>query len=104
LHGAGAQVTSPLVTVPELEDLRRAIDEVDRKILELVAERVRLVLQVGDVKRSRNMSVYDPERERRVLDSLAAAAQEPLDVMTVKRIFERIIDESRRLEQRHVTR
>jgi chorismate mutase len=100
---SGAGNIAP-VTVPELEELRRAIDEVDRKILELVAERVRLVLAIGDIKRSRNLAVYDPERERRVLESLAAAAPELLDATTIKRIFERIIDESRRLEQHHVSR
>lgn len=104
MRAAGARVTSRLVTVPELERLRRAIDEVDRQILELVAERVRLVLQVGDVKRAHDMPVYDPERERRVLETLAAAAPEPLDATTIKRVFERIIDESRRLEQHHMTR
>lgn len=92
------------VTVPELETLRSAIDEVDRQILGLVAERVRLVLAVGDVKRERNMAVYDPERERRILDRLAANAPPPLDGTTVRRIFERLIDEARRLEQTHVTR
>jgi chorismate mutase len=92
------------VTVPELDELRRAIDAVDRKILELVAERVRLVLAVGDVKRARGLAVYDPERERRVLEALAELAPQPLDATTVKRIFERLIDESRRLEQHHVSR
>ena len=93
-----------LVTVPELETLRVAIDEVDRKILDLIAERVRLVLAVGDVKRERNMPVYDPDRERRILDRLASQAPAPLDGTTVRRIFERLIDEARRLEQGHVNR
>jgi len=92
------------VTIPELDELRRAIDDVDGKILHLVAERVRLVLAVGDIKRARNMPVYDADRERRVLERLAADAPPPLDATTVKRIFERLIDESRRLEQRHVSR
>jgi chorismate mutase len=92
------------VTVPELQTLRAAIDEVDREILDLLAERVRLVLAVGDVKRERNMPVYDPERERQVLDRLAASAPPPLDGTTVRRIFERLIDEARRLEQAHMNR
>jgi chorismate mutase len=96
--------TITTVAVPELEALRVAIDEVDRQMLDLIAERVRLVLAVGDVKRERNMPVYDPERERRVLDRLAAAAPPPLDGTTVRRIFERLIDEARRLEQAHVNR
>jgi len=91
------------VNAPELDALRLAIDDVDRRLLELMTERVRLVLAVGDVKRSRQMPVYDPERERRVLDRLASLAEAPLDGATVRRVFERLIDEMRRLEQHHVT-
>jgi chorismate mutase len=91
------------VTAPELDSLRFAIDEVDRKLLELMTERVRLVLLVGDLKRERQMPVYDPERERRVLDRLASLAESPLDGATVRRVFERLIDEMRRLEQHHVS-
>jgi chorismate mutase len=93
----------PRVTVPELEELRRAIDDVDRKLLELMAERARLVLAVGDVKRARQMQVYDPERERRVLERLGSLAEPPLDAATVHRVFERLIDEMRRLEQHHIS-
>jgi chorismate mutase len=91
------------VTVPELEELRRAIDEVDRKLLDLMAERARLVLAVGDIKRARQMAVYDPDRERRVLERLGLLAPAPLDAATVRRVFERLIDEMRRLEQIHVS-
>ena len=91
------------MTAPELDSLRSAIDEVDQRILELMAERVRLVLAVGDVKRASQMPVYDPERERRVLDRLASLAEPPLDGSTVRRVFERLIDEMRRLEQHHVS-
>ena len=86
----------------ELEVLRSAIDDLDRRILDLVAERVRVVLAVGDYKRKNGMPVYDPERERRMLERLANVAPKPLDGETVRRIFERLIDESRRLEQHHV--
>ena len=90
------------MTAPDLDALRRAIDDVDRKLLELMTERVRLVLAVGDVKRAQQMAVYDPERERRVLERLSSLAEPPLDGATVRRVFERLIDEMRRLEQHHV--
>jgi chorismate mutase len=48
------------------------------------------------------MAVYDPDRERSLLARLSESAPEPLDATTVRRIFERLIDESRRLEQHHV--
>lgn len=88
---------------PELAELRDAIDSLDRQILELVAQRVEVVLKVGDYKRARALRVYDPARERDVLDKLSAACRSPLTKETVRRIFERLIDESRRLEQLHVS-
>lgn len=88
---------------PELETLRQAIDDIDSKILELVMARVRVVLSVGEYKRKRGLAVYDPERERGLLDRLCSAAQPPLDRETVRRIFERLVDESRRIEQRHIS-
>jgi chorismate mutase-like protein len=88
----------------ELEALRSEIDAIDGRILELVAERVGLVLRVGELKRTSGAAVYDPERERRVLERLATQAVPPLDRETVKRVFERLIDESRRLELEHVRR
>ena len=93
----------PVKPDPELEALRQAIDEIDARILELVAARVRIVLSVGDYKRKRGMAVYDPERERGLLDRLCNAAPAPLDRETVRRIFERLVDESRRIEQHHMS-
>jgi chorismate mutase len=93
-----------MAAASEIDDLRRAIDEIDRQILELLAARVRVVLAVGDYKRRNGVAVYDPERERNLLARLASLAPEPLDGDTVRRIFERLIDESRRLEQHHVQR
>lgn len=86
----------------DLAELRRDIDAVDQQLLKLLHDRVRLVLQVGEYKRANNMKVYDPERERVVIDRLCSAAEPPLDAETIRRIFERLIDESRRIEQHHV--
>jgi chorismate mutase len=93
---------SPVKPAPELEALRRSIDDLDGRILQLIAERVRVVLAVGEYKRRNNLAVYDPERERRMLDRLCSQAPYPLDAETVRRIFERLIDESRRIEQHSI--
>lgn len=87
----------------ELDVLRQEIDSIDERILELVAARVRVVLRVGELKRRHNLPIYDPERERRMLERLGQRASHPLDGPTVRRIFERLVDESRRIEQRHVS-
>jgi len=89
---------------PTLEALRAEIDAIDQQILELVAARVRVVLRVGELKRRLGLPVYDPERERGMLERLAGRATPPLDLATIRRVFERLIDESRRLEQSHFDR
>ena len=86
---------------PELDALRRAIDDVDRRLLALIAERVNIVLKVGDYKRQRSLSIYDPERERIMIEQLIKLAPQPLNAEIVRRVFERVIDESRRIEQHH---
>ncbi len=91
-------VTSKL----DLDELRRGIDAVDQQILKLLHERVRLVMAVGEYKRERGIAVYDPARERALLDRLCKAAEPPLDAETIRRIFERMVDEMRRIEQHHV--
>jgi monofunctional chorismate mutase len=90
------------VTLPGLDALRDSIDEIDQQILKLLRRRLELVLEVGELKSQHQAEVYDPDRERRVLDALTNAAEPPLRPDTARRIFERIIDESRSQEQRHV--
>ncbi len=85
-----------------LAQLRAQIDDVDRRILALLADRVRLVVQVGDRKRALGIPVHDPQREQCVLERLVQLAGGPLDADMTKRVFERIIGESRRIEQEHL--
>ncbi len=83
----------------ELDELRRRIDALDTALLELLAQRVEVVLEVAAFKRRRGLRVYDPARERTVLARLSALGRAPLTDGIVRHVFERIIDECRRLEQ-----
>ena len=55
-----------------LDDHRKRIDELDDQILKLLDERAGVVSDVARAKREANLPTYDPERERQVLDRLAA--------------------------------
>jgi chorismate mutase/prephenate dehydratase len=57
-----------------LDDLRKRIDELDDAILTALDERARVVAEVGRAKRDANLPTYDPDRERLILDRLAARA------------------------------
>lgn len=86
------------MTLPGLLEVRTAIDAVDQKILELFRERLTLVMKVGEIKRVHSAPIYDPERERLVIERLLAGAGAPLDAQLVKRVFSALIEESRRIE------
>lgn len=88
--------------LPGLSDLRDEIDAVDSQILSLLHRRLELVYRVGEIKSAHGVKVYDPERERLMLNKLASLAKPPISGDMVRRIFERIIDEFRSQEQHHI--
>jgi len=82
-----------------IEDWRRKIDEIDRKLVELFNERSKCAIEIGKLKHAENLNVYDPEREQEVLRRIKEANHGPLDNESLQRLFERIIDECRRIER-----
>lgn len=83
----------------DIEDLRREIDRLDRDLLRIFNERANLALQIGEIKKELNLPVYDPEREKRIFDKMRGSNPGPLEDDAIVRLFERVIDESRRLER-----
>ena len=82
-----------------IEDWRKRIDEIDGKLLELLNERTRCVIEVGKIKKAQNVRIYDPEREREILRRMKEQSRGPLDEEGLQRLFERVIDECRRIER-----
>jgi chorismate mutase-like protein len=86
-----------------LEDLRKDIDRVDEVLVRLLNERARCVCEIGLLKKEQGVEVYQPDREKLVLQHVrGVAAEGPLGADAIARLFERIIDEARRLERRVV--
>lgn len=84
-----------------LDDLRKDIDRVDEVLVRLLNERARCVCEIGRLKKETGMAIYQPDREKQVLAHVRAIATEgPLGPDAIARLFERIIDEARRLERR----
>ena len=83
-----------------IEDWRAKIDELDQRLLKLLSERAQYVLAVGKIKNERNMEVFDPEREREIIRSILRENKGPLDEDALRRIFQCVIDECRRIENK----
>ena len=83
----------------ELTRLRDAIDRVDEVLVKLLNQRARYAVEIGEIKGVLSMPIYAPEREKEVLRHVESISPGPLDGAAVRRLFERIIDESRRVER-----
>jgi chorismate mutase len=83
----------------DLTRLRDAIDRVDEVIVRLLNQRAKYAIEIGELKAILGLPVYAPEREKEVLHHVERTSDGPLDGASVRRLFERIIDESRRVER-----
>lgn len=82
-----------------LADWRRRIDEIDKKLVELLNARSRCALEIGKLKQAANIPLYQPERELEVLANAESNNSGPLTDAAIRRLFERIIDEARAAER-----
>ena len=78
---------------------RLRIDELDRNIVELISERARAAQQIGRLKQSTALPVYEPNRESVIFANVRAANHGPLPDIELTHIYERIIDVMRALQQ-----
>src|SRR5579863_10472520 len=82
-----------------VDDWRHKIDEIDRRLVELLNERSRCVLEIGRIKQTTGEALYQPDREKQVLDGVVQANPGPLPDGAIRRLFERILDEARSVER-----
>lgn len=87
---------------PESSDLgalRASIDALDRSLVDLLNERARLVVQVGQLKRDSGLPIYAPHREAQVLQKVLALSQGPLPPRAIEGIYREIMSGSFALER-----
>jgi len=87
------------VSAGRIEEWRRRIDAIDDQLVRLLNSRSACVVEIGRIKRALGLPLYAPEREVALLERVLRENPGPLDGAAVRRLFERIIDESRRLER-----
>jgi chorismate mutase len=83
----------------DIDGLRQRIDELDEALVKLLSARAECALAIGRAKKALGLEVYQPAREAEVLDHVQRMNQGPLDNGAMRRLFERVIDEARRLER-----
>jgi chorismate mutase len=83
----------------DIADWRKRIDELDLEIVALINARALAAQEIGKLKRSTALPVYEPNRERVIFDNVRAANRGPLPDIELTHIYERIIDVMRALQK-----
>jgi chorismate mutase/prephenate dehydratase len=82
-----------------LEELRKQINELDHKLVQLLNERARVVIEIGKLKNKTGKPIYSPDREKQVFARIAKANQGPLPDKCLVAIWRELMSGSFALER-----
>lgn len=86
---------------PNLNTLREEINGIDREVLKLLKRRFEIVKEIGEIKEIEKLEIEDRGREKELYEMYENVARElNLDVEFVKKIFEEIILESKKIQSK----
>ncbi len=83
----------------DIDGWRKKIDELDLQIVKLISARAQAAQEIGKLKRTTSLPVYEPNRERVIFENVRAANPGPLPDIELTHIYERIIDVMRSLQK-----
>ena len=83
----------------DIADWRKKIDELDEQIVKLLNERAACAISIGEIKRQNSAAIYEPQRERQVIEHARKVSPGPLAAEQVQDIYERIMDIMRSLQR-----
>lgn len=81
---------------------RKRIDKLDRKLVEMLNQRARAAQEIGRLKRNTQMPIYEPNREKIILQNVRKANRGPFPQADMERTFRRIIAVMRRLQREKI--
>lgn len=86
----------------DIQELRRQINIIDEQLVQNFDARMKVALEIAKYKKQNGLPVFDPARERAVLDKQTAAVSEDM-AMYVKLLYNTLFDLSRSYQQRYIT-
>lgn len=84
----------------DLSAERKKIDEIDRKLVNLIEERMDLCLEIGRIKAANNAPVLDTSREQEKLDKIKSMTVNEEYKEATNNIFVKVMEESRKLQSK----
>src|SRR5438270_7554484 len=84
---------------PTLQSLRAQIDDLDHKLVDLLNDRARVVVQIGKLKQQQNTPIYAPDREKMVLETVRRLNMGPLPDRCLEAVYRELMSGSFALEK-----
>jgi chorismate mutase-like protein len=81
---------------------RKQIDELDRRLVDLLNQRARAAQEIGKLKRNTSMPIYEPDREKIIFENVRQANRGPLPDQELRHVYERIIDVMRNIQKSEI--
>ena len=82
----------------DLQEIRKQLDKIDKNMVELFIERMRLCGEVAEFKTRTGKAVYDAEREKQKLETVAGMADGDFNKQAVEELFLQMMTLSRRYQ------
>jgi chorismate mutase len=82
----------------ELKKKRKEIDLIDQKLLILLNQRLCIAREIGKIKKEMGKKIYDPEREKEILEKLKIKNKGPMKEEDLKKVFNIIIKVCRKFQ------
>jgi len=86
----------------DISDWRNKIDELDRKLVELLSQRAHAAHAIGKLKQVARLPIYEPDREQQVFDNVRRHNPGPLPNHDLLNIYERIMDVMRQIQREEI--
>ena len=88
----------------ELNEIREKIDKIDNSIMKLLKERMDLMPDVAEYKKSNGFEIFDLAREDKIIKCKKELAREfGLNPEMIEDIFRKIMDEGKDIQKRQVS-
>ena len=90
-----------MTTDKKLGEIRKRIDEIDNKLIQLISDRANLAAEIAEIKKTKDdgKSFYRPEREAQILRRVIKENKGPLSDEEIGRLFRELISACLALEQ-----
>ncbi|MGA9528158.1 MAG: chorismate mutase [Terriglobales bacterium] len=86
----------------DISGWRDKIDDLDRRLVALLNERATAAVEIGRLKRTARLPVYEPQREKEVVANVQQSSKGPLSPRDLAQIYERIIDVMRSIQKNEI--